>query len=315
MSVATNPTAAGDRGTPETEVERVVPLRHPWRTVGVIIELVLLAMLFHAFVTDEGFQWGVVGQYLFAKPVLDGVVMTIALTGSAMGIGIALGLFLSILRLSENLALSAFARTYIAVFRAIPALVQMIFWFNMAALIPRLGLGIPFGPTFFQLSSTSIFSAFLAATLGLGLSEAAYMAEIFRGGMASVQAGQFEAARSIGMRRVMVLRYVVLPQAMKAVIPPTGNEVIGMLKYTSLASVIAVTELLESVTLIFDRTFQTVPLLIVAALWYLVLTTLLTVGQRRIERYFGRGTLAEQSLARQVWDNAMSWRRYRATTV
>jgi polar amino acid transport system permease protein len=313
MSASTE--ARGEAGAAPAEPERVVPLRHPWRIVGVLVELVLIAMLIHAFVSEKGFQWGVVGQYLFARPVLDGVVMTIALTGSAMGVGICLGLVLAMLRLSQNAVLSSFARTYIAVFRAIPVLVQMIFWFNLAALIPELGLGIPFGPTFFQVSATSVFSPFLAATLGLGLAEAAYMAEIFRGGIASVPAGQFDAARSIGMRRMMAMRYVVLPQAMKSVIPPTGNEVIGMLKYTSLASVISVSELLESVTLIFDRNFETVPLLIVAALWYLLLTTVLTIGQRRIERHFSRGTSAhEVSLAQQIWTNAISWRERYATT-
>jgi polar amino acid transport system permease protein len=300
---------------PEETPERVVPRKHPWRWVGAGAEVVLLAMLFHAFFTDAGFQWGVVGQYLFARPVLDGVLMTIELTASAMAIGIVLGLLLSVLRLSRNPVLSYLARAYISVFRAVPSLVQMVFWFNLAALLPKLSLGIPFGPSFVTFRSTAVFSPYLAATLGLGLAEAAYMAEIFRGGIAGVPAGQFDAARSMGLRRWAALRYVVLPQAMKSVIPPTGNEVIGMLKYTSLASVIAVTELLESVTLIFSRTFQTVPLLIVAALWYLALTTALTAGQRRLERRFGRGTtLQEDSLIKQAWSNAVTWRR-RGTAV
>lgn len=290
--------------------DKVVPLRHPWRVVGTVVVLVLLAMFIHAVLTEKGFQWHVVGHYLFARPILRGVVTTLVLTACAMAIGIVLGLILAILRISPSPVLSYLAKTYIAVFRAVPSLVQMIFWFNMAALIPKLSLGVPFGPSFVHFSATKVFSPFTAAVLGLGLSEAAYMAEIFRGGIASVPQGQFQAALSIGMKRSAVLRYVVLPQAMKTVIPPTGNEVIGMLKYTSLASVISVTELLESVTLIFDRTFQTMPLLMVAALWYLAMTTVLTMGQRRIERHFGRGTTsAEVSLGRRVWTNLWARRQ------
>src|SRR5579875_225910 len=283
-----------------------------WNPLAVIV-LVILAMMIHAAVTESGFQWSIVGHYLFAGPILKGVLLTLGLTASAMGIGIVLGLILSIMRLSPNPILASLAKAYIAVFRAVPSLVQMIFWFNLAAVIPKLSLGVPFGPSFFHFSATSVFSPFLAATLGLGLSEAAYMAEIFRGGIASVAEGQVQAARAIGMGRMASLRYVILPQAMKSVIPPTGNEVIGMLKYTSLASVISVTELLESVTLIFDRNFHTMPLLMVAAIWYLVLTTILTIGQRRVERHFGRGTAAgEVSLARQAWTNA--WGRRSAST-
>lgn len=293
--------------------EPIVPLRHPWRMVGIAVILVAVAMLVHAAVAEPGFQWGVVGSYLFAQPILQGVLTTIELTGSAMGLGIVLGLVLSIMRMSESPAISVVARTYISVFRAIPALVQMIFWFNMAAVLPHLSLGVPFGPGFFHFSATSIFSPFLAATLGLGLAEAAFMAEIFRGGILSVHEGQMHAARACGMRRMTALRYIVLPQAMKSVIPPTGNEVIGMLKYSSLASVISVTELLESVTLVYDRTFQTMPLLMVAALWYLALTTVLTIGQRRIERHFGRGSApGAVGLASQVWTNARAFRHQRS---
>jgi polar amino acid transport system permease protein len=294
----------------DASVERVVPLKHPWRWVGAAVELVLIAMLVHALVSEAGFQWNVVGHYMFSRPILDGVLVTIELTASAMAIGIVLGLTVAVMRLSKNPVFAYFARSYIAFFRAVPALVQMVFWFNLASLIPRLSLGIPFGPSFMDFSSTSVFSSYLSATLGLGLSEAAYMAEIFRGGINGVPAGQSDAARSLGLKRGAALRYVVLPQAMKMVIPPSGNEVIGMLKYTSLASVIAVTELLESATLIFDRTFETVPLLIVAALWYLILTTILTAGQRIIERRFGRGTtVPEEQLWRTVWHNASSFRR------
>jgi polar amino acid transport system permease protein len=290
--------------------DRIVRLKHPWRWVGAGIALLFSAMLVHALITQPGFQWRIVSKYLFSHLILEGVLVTIELTATAMIVGISLGLLMAVMRLSHNPVFSYFARLYISVFRAVPALVQMIFWFNMAALIPVLSLGIPFGPAFVSFSATSVFSPFLAATLGLGLAEAAYMAEIFRGGITTVPNGQSDAARSMGLRRGAALRYVVLPQAMKGVIPPTGNEVIGMLKYTSLASVISVTELLQSATLIFNRTFETVPLLIVAALWYLVLTTALTIIQRRIERRFGRGTVQEEpALLSHVFRNALARRR------
>jgi polar amino acid transport system permease protein len=301
-------TSQADAGPVEAP-ERVVGLKHPWRWVGVAVEALLLAMLVHSLMTEKGFEWGVVGNYLFARPILDGVLTTIYLTAATMTVGVALGLVLAVMRLSKNPIFSTFAGLYISVFRAVPALVQMVFWFNLAALIPILSLGVPFGPSFVTFSATSIFSPFLAATLGLGLSESAYMAEIFRGGITTVPLGQSDAARAMGLRRSAALRHIVLPQAMRSVIPPLGNEVIGMLKYTSLASVISVTELLESATLIYDRTFETVPLLIVVALWYLALTTVLTAIQRRVERRFGRGVNREESrFFSQVISNAFQLR-------
>jgi polar amino acid transport system permease protein len=268
-----------------------VPLRHPGRWVAGVAIGVLAAMGVHSLLTNRNFQWGTVGDYLFAEPVLRGMWATVYLTVIAMAIGIVGGIVLAILRMSPNPVVAGAAWLYIWFFRGTPLLVQILFWSFIGALYPRLSLGIPFGPSFVSGDANHIVPLFAAAVLGLGLNEAAYMAEIVRAGINGVDAGQTEAASALGMSRALTLRRIVLPQAMRTIIPPTGNETISMLKTTSLVSVISYNELLNSTRLIYARNFQTIPLLIVAALWYLALTSVLTVGQHQLERRFARGTL------------------------
>jgi polar amino acid transport system permease protein len=268
---------------------KAVPVRHPGRWVGVVVIVVLVAMLVHSFLTNPNFQWDVVGQYLFSEPVLRGLRNTLILTALSMVIGIVGGVLLAVMRLSPNPVLAGAAAVYVWLFRGTPLITQLIFWNFLAALYPRLGLGIPFGPTFVSVDTNAVISVFAASLLGLGLNEAAYMAEIVRGGIQSVDHGQSEAAGALGLSRIQTLRRIVLPQAMRVIVPPTGNETIAMLKTTSLVVVIAYFELTVAVQTIYSRTFQTIPLLIVAALWYLALTSVLSVGQMFIERRFGRG--------------------------
>jgi len=268
---------------------KAVPVRHPGRWVGVAVIAVLVAMLVHSFLTNPNFQWDVVGEYLFSDPVLRGLRNTLILTVLSMAIGIVGGVLLAVMRLSPNPVLAGAAAVYIWLFRGTPVITQLIFWNFLAALYPRLGLGIPFGPTFVSVDTNAVISVFAASLLGLGLNEAAYMAEIVRGGIQSVDPGQSEAAGALGLSRTQTLRRIVLPQAMRVIVPPTGNETISMLKTTSLVVVIAYFELTVAVQTIYSRTFQTIPLLIVAALWYLALTSLLSIGQMFIERRFGRG--------------------------
>ena len=268
---------------------KAVPVRHPGRWVAVAVIAVLVAMLVHSFLTNPNFQWDVVGQYLFSDPVLRGLRNTLILTALSMAIGIVGGVLLAVMRLSPNPVLAGAAAVYIWLFRGTPVITQLIFWNFLAALYPRLGLGIPFGPTFVSVDTNAVISVFAASLLGLGLNEAAYMAEIVRGGIQSVDPGQTEAAGALGLSRTQTLRRIVLPQAMRVIVPPTGNETISMLKTTSLVVVIAYFELTVAVQTIYSRTFQTIPLLIVAALWYLALTSVLSVGQMFIERRFGRG--------------------------
>jgi polar amino acid transport system permease protein len=268
---------------------KAVPVRHPGRWVAVAVIAVLVAMLVHSFLTNPNFEWDVVGQYLFSDPVLRGLRNTLILTVLSMAIGIFGGVLLAVMRLSPNPVLASTAAAYIWLFRGTPLITQLIFWNFLASLYPRLGLGIPFGPTFVSVDTNALISVFTASLLGLGLNEAAYMAEIVRGGIQSVDPGQSEAAGALGLSRAQTLRRIVLPQAMRVIVPPTGNETISMLKTTSLVVVIAYFELTVAVQTIYSRTFQTIPLLIVAALWYLALTSVLSVGQMFVERRFGRG--------------------------
>jgi polar amino acid transport system permease protein len=239
--------------------------------------------------TESRYQWDVIGQYFFSSQVLRGLWVTLALTAIAMAVGILLGVVLAVMRLSPNPLLSGAAWLYIWFFRGTPVLVQLLFWFNLSYIYPQLTLGVPFGPALVHLDANSIITSFVAASLGLSLNEGAYMSEIVRAGIISVDEGQTEAAQSLGMTRLRVLRLIVLPQAMRLIIPTTGNEIISMLKTSSLASVVVVTELLYSVQLIYARTYQTIPLLIVASLWYLVVTSVLMIGQYFIERRYSRG--------------------------
>jgi polar amino acid transport system permease protein len=237
---------------------------------------------------------------------LKGVLTTVELTAIAMVGGVVLGTVLAVLRQSEDPWLRACSGAYIWFFRGTPLLVQLIFWFNLGALYPRLSIGIPYGPAIFSQSSNSI-TPLAAAILGLGLNEAAYMAEIVRGGILAVGRGQGEAGLAIGMRRRQTLVRIVLPQAMRVIVPATGNQVIGMLKTTSLVSVIALPELLYSAQVIYSRTFQTIPLLLVACLWYLAVTTVLTFAQRRLERRLERGYAATpRAGARRRWSTGRS---------
>jgi polar amino acid transport system permease protein len=265
-------------------------VRRPGRWIAAAIVLVIAAALIRSVVTDPHFEWSVVGDYLFDQRILEGLVVTIQLTVIAMVVGVVLGVLLAIMRVSSNPLVSRASWLYIWFFRGTPVLVQLLFWYNIAALYPKLALGIPFGPAFVHPDVNTLITAFRAAVLGLGLNEGAYMAEIVRAGLISVDDGQTEAAQSLGMTRVQTMRRIVLPQAMRVIVPPTGNETISMLKTTSLVSTLAVGELLYSSEQIFAVNYKTIPLLIVASIWYIVCTSVLYVGQFYLERYYGRGT-------------------------
>jgi len=278
---------AEEAGRPEDI--SAVPVRHPGRWVAAAIVLVIAVALIRSVATNPNFQWGVVGEYLFDTRVLEGLRLTIELTVIAMVIGIVLGVLLAVMRLSPNPLVAGASWLYIWFFRGTPVLVQLLFWFNISALYPKIGLGIPFGPSFVHPDANSLISPFRAAILGLGLNEGAYMAEIVRAGMISVDEGQTDAAQSLGMTRLQTLRRIVLPQAMRVIIPPTGNETISMLKTSSLASVITVAELLFAVQQIYSANFKPIPLLITASIWYLACTSVLYVGQYYLERRYARG--------------------------
>ncbi|MCX5495557.1 amino acid ABC transporter permease [Kaistia dalseonensis] len=267
----------------------VVPGRHIGRWVAAGFLLAIVGLVAWSVSTNPNFNWPIVAHYLFDPLVLQGAWMTLWLTIVVMIVGILLGIVLAVMHISDNVVLSSVSGAYIWFFRGTPVMVQLIFWYNLAALYPRYFLGIPFlGITLADGSVNDLITPYTAAVLCLGLNEAAYMAEIIRAGILSIESGQDDAARALGMRRGLIMRRIIIPQAMRTIIPPTGNQVIGMLKGTSIVSIIALGDLLYSVQMVYSRTYQTIPLLLVACFWYLVITTVLTAIQSRIERRMGR---------------------------
>jgi polar amino acid transport system permease protein len=275
---------------------KAIPVRRPGRWIAAAIILYLFAAVVKSVATNPRFEWGIIRHYFTSSRVLQGLITTLELTVLCMAIGIAIGIVLAVMRLSPNPLVSGASWLYIWFFRGTPVLVQILFWGYFSALYPRLSLGIPLGPQFVHFTANSAITPFVAGMLALGLNEGAYMAEIVRAGIISVEEGQTEAAQSLGMTRLQTMRRIVLPQAMRVIVPPTGNETISMLKTTSLVSVIAVTDLLYSVELIYAVNYRTIPLLIVASIWYLIVTTVLSFGQYYLERYFGRGAARELPL-------------------
>jgi polar amino acid transport system permease protein len=288
-----------------------VPVRHPGRWLAIAVLGVLGAMFVHVLVTNDQFRWRFIflsyepGKrgVMFTEPVLEGLRGTVLLTITAMAIGVAVGVVVAIMRLSDNWILRSVAFAYTWFFRAVPRLVLAVLLGNLNILWTRIGFGLPFdrqighlfgidnlNTQFYSIKASDLLAGFVAGMLALGLSEGAYMAEIVRAGVQSIDPGQAEAAVALGLSRGQVLRRVVLPQAMRVIVPPTGNEVIAMVKDTSLVAYVPVTyELFFQLNAIKARSFVVLPVLVAAVLWYLVLCTILMVGQFFVERHFGRG--------------------------
>lgn len=265
--------------------KRTSALRWVLTAVIVILAVQLVAFL----VMNQRWEWAVVAKYLFAPSILKGLGMTLVLTALAMVIGTVIGTAAALALLSDFKPVRLAAQFYLWVFRGTPLLIQLIFWYNLAYLVPKISLGLPFMPPLASWSTNEMITPFLAALLGLGLAEGAYMTEIVRAGLLSVDVRQHDAARAIGMGPAQSFFRIILPQAMRFIIPPTGNQVISMAKATALVSVIAMNDLLHSVQLIYNRTYEIVPLLMVAVVWYLAIITLLYAVQSRLERRYARG--------------------------
>lgn len=270
------------------------PLREPMHRLGgtrrlvlsIVLAVVVLAVV-AGVLASGAIDWPTVGRYLFSAPVLSGLWVTIQLTVLSMLIGLILGVTSALMLRSRTPAIAWLARAYIWFFRGTPVLVQLIFWFNLALVLPMIGWGS------FSISTNDLITPFAAALLGLGINEGAYMSEIFRAGIDAVDKGQTEAGLASGMRPGQVMRRIVLPQALVVITPPTGNQAIGMLKTTSLVSVIAAQDLLTTVQHIYSQNYRIIDLLIVACIWYLLLTTIATLAQSRLERSFtGSGRAA-----------------------
>ncbi|MFH9085495.1 MULTISPECIES: amino acid ABC transporter permease [unclassified Streptomyces] len=267
--------------TPEpADAPRIVPQRRYGQWAAAVVVLALLGFAVNSVLRNKAFQWDVVGDYFTSDSVLRGLWLTLWLTAVVMVLGFALGTLLAAFRLSANPVLRAVSWGYVWLFRSIPILVQLLLWFNIGALYPRV----------FGVRTVDLLSPVAVAIIGLTLHEAAYAAEVVRGGILSVDRGQIEAAQALGLSRWRRWRRIVLPQAMRAIVPPAGNMLIGTLKGTSIVSVIAVNDLLFSAQLIYHRTYQVIPLLMVATLWYAVVTTLLGIAQTFVEKHYARGT-------------------------
>ncbi len=288
MSAALTAVSTKDRSDDLASLP-VVPARHPWRWVGVAVVLVLVAQFVHGLVTNPGWDWPTFARYFTAESVLRAVGTTIVLTVLGTVLGFALGIVVALLRLSRSPFLQGVGWTYVWAFRSIPLIVQLLFWFNISYLYQRLSVGIPFGPELYSFETVQLISPMGAAVLGLALHQAAYAAEIVRSGVISVDPGQLEAAAALGIPKTRQLRRIVLPQAMRAILPNAANEVISLFKGTSVVSVMAIGELFYQVQVIYGRNARVVALLMVATVWYIILTTLLSIGQHYVERYFARG--------------------------
>ncbi|TDB93596.1 amino acid ABC transporter permease [Actinomadura sp. 7K534] len=276
-----------EKGRPEAI--RAVPVRHPGRWVAAAVVVVLVAMFINFLLTSDALEWPEQRKYITSDAVLRGVRNTILLTIAAMIGGMVLGTVLALMRLSANPLLSGAAWFYLWFFRGTPLYTQLLIWGAIGSLFPTVGIGIPFGPEFQTWQTQALVTPMLAAGLGLILNEAAYMAEIVRAGILSVDEGQQEAASALGMSRMQTMRRIVLPQAMRVIVPPTGNEVLSMMKNTSLVAAVPFSELTFTAQTIYASTYKIIPMLVMACLWYLLLSSVLMIAQYYIERHFSRG--------------------------
>jgi len=269
-------------------------VRHWGQWITSAIVIFLAAQFVWSLATNEKYGWDVFAEYFFSPAVISGLLMTLWLTVISIVGGIAIGTVLAVFRLSQSILLRSAAWWYIWFFRSVPILVQILVWFNLGYLYPRLGLGTPFTDDFWLVSfpTTTLLSAFAAVAIGLTLHQAAYSAEIIRGGILSVDSGQVDAAAALGLPRRVRFFSIVLPQASRSILPAAFNEVIGQVKGTSVAFVVALPELFYTVQVIYGRNQQIIPLLLVAVVWYALITTLLSIVQHYVERRFSRGTAA-----------------------
>jgi polar amino acid transport system permease protein len=266
------------------------PLRHPGRWLAAAVIFVAVALFLYGAATNTAYSWDYYAKYIFDQRISQAALVTLKLTVLSMVLAIVLGVLLAVMRLSPNRVLSGIAWVYLWIFRGTPVYVQLVFWGLFATIYKQIRIGVPFGPTFFQIDSASAIDVFWLAVIGLALNEAAYMAEIVRAGILSVDEGQGEAATALGLSWWQTMTHVTLPQAMRVIIPPTGNEVISMLKTTSLVTAVPFTlDLYTRSRDISAETFTPIPLLLVASTWYLFFTSILMVGQYFLERHFAKG--------------------------
>jgi polar amino acid transport system permease protein len=295
MSIAQHETDQARSVEPPDDLAslRVVPARHPWRWVASVVVFIAVVVIVRALITNPAWDWPTVALYLFNVSVLESVLLTLMLTALGIVFGFVLGTVLALMRLSGSPLLQAVSWTYIWIFRSIPLILQLLFWYNLAILYNEISFGIPFGPTLVSISTMSLIPPVVAAALGLTLHQAAYSAEIVRSGFLSVGEGQLDAAAALGIPRRRQIRRIILPQAMRTIIPTAGNEIIGMVKGTSVVYIMALPELFYQVQVIYQRTGRVIPMLLVATVWYIAMTTVLSVAQFYVERHFAKGSVRD----------------------
>ena len=286
----------------EEQFEKILPVKKIGPIVAGIVSAIIACVLLYGILTNPRFEWDQVGIYLISNNVLSGIFWTLWLTLLSMVIAIVLALCLAMMRKSVNPVLRGVSWFFIWFFRGTPVYTQLVFWGMFAVLVPKLSLGVPFTSLeFFSVDSNVVMTSFNAAVIGLSLNEAAYLSEIVRAGLEAVDVGQVEAAKSLGMSRSLMMCRVVLPQAMRIIVPPLGNETIGMLKTTSLVLAVPFTlELQFATNAIANRIYKPIPLLIVASVWYLVITSVLMVLQSMLEKHFGKGFEARDIVKHQL---------------
>jgi polar amino acid transport system permease protein len=280
---------------------RIIGKRFYGRWISAVIVLFLLIELISSILSNPRFEWQIIAQNLTEESIIRGVLMTLQLTVISVVFGFVGGTILALMRLSSNPVLVAVSWAYTWFFRGVPMLVQLFLWYNIAALYPIISISLPGLGEIYQASANSVISPFSAAVIALVMHQSAYAAEIIRAGIQNVGHGQLEAAQALGYTRSQIFRFTILPQAMRAILPPAGNEVIGQLKTTAVVSVISLQDVLYSAQIIYQRTYEVIPLLLVATLWYLLLTSLLSIGQYYIERYFSRGISTEPQWQGKRW--------------
>lgn len=279
-----------DRNDEAPVLNKSVPVRHPGRWISAILIGGALVLLLQSLVTNPNFRWDVVATYILDVKVVQGVGWTLLLTVTSMVLAIVLAILLAVMRQSDNPVLRYTSWLWVWFFRGTPVYTQLVFWGLVTVLYPAITLGIPFGPELFSYALSDPSKGLIPAILGLGLNESAYLAEIFRAGLKSVDRGQTEAAEALGMSKGKIMWRIILPQAMRIIVPPTGNETIGMLKTTSLVLAVPFTlDLTFATNALANRIYLPIPLLIVAAFWYLLVTSILMVGQHYLEAYYGKG--------------------------
>ncbi|MFC3394495.1 amino acid ABC transporter permease [Brenneria rubrifaciens] len=283
--------------TPNQELH-IVANRHYGRWISALLVVLLMGAVVHSVMNNPRFEWQVVVDSFTEESIIQGVLMTLKLTAISVVLGFGGGTILALMRLSSNPVLAAVSWGYTWFFRGVPMLVQLFLWYNIAALYPTISLSLPFFGEIFSVPGNTLISPFNAAVIALVMHQSAYAAEIVRAGIQSVNPGQIEAAKALGYRKPQIFCYTVLPQAMRAILPPAGNEVIGQLKTTAVVSVISLQDVLYSAQIIYQRTYEVIPLLLVATIWYLLLTSVLSIGQYYVERYFSRSTLRRKKPAK-----------------